>query len=53
MVKTLYSILHRSLDLTNKDPQSSIYYIPKEDISLKELDFKLRKQLISQSGLYS
>ncbi|HDJ3126004.1 TPA: superantigen-like protein SSL1 [Staphylococcus aureus] len=37
----------------NKDPQSSIYYIPKEDISLKELDFKLRKQLISQSGLYS
>lgn len=25
----------------------------KEDISLKELDFKLRKQLISQSGLYS
>lgn len=37
----------------NKDAQSSIYYIPKEDISLKELDFKLRKQLISQSGLYS
>ncbi|CDR51045.1 superantigen-like protein SSL1 [Staphylococcus schweitzeri] len=37
----------------NKEPQSSLYYISKEDISLKELDFKLRKQLISQSGLYS
>ncbi|HDE0423983.1 TPA: superantigen-like protein SSL1 [Staphylococcus aureus] len=33
--------------------QSSLYQIYKEDISLKELDFKLRKQLISQSGLYS
>ncbi|MCG9803313.1 superantigen-like protein SSL1 [Staphylococcus argenteus] len=37
----------------NEAPQSSLYYIFKEDISLKELDFKLRKQLISQSGLYS
>ncbi|HHV8921270.1 TPA: exotoxin beta-grasp domain-containing protein [Staphylococcus aureus] len=37
----------------NKESQSSLYYIYKEDISLKELDFKLRKQLISQYGLYS
>ncbi|API78452.1 superantigen-like protein SSL1 [Staphylococcus argenteus] len=37
----------------NETPQSSLYQIYKEDISLKELDFKLRKQLISQSGLYS
>ncbi|WIL24491.1 superantigen-like protein SSL1 [Staphylococcus aureus] len=36
-----------------EEPQSSLYQIYKEDISLKELDFKLRKQLISQSGLYS
>ncbi|GJF44957.1 exotoxin beta-grasp domain-containing protein [Staphylococcus argenteus] len=37
----------------DKEPQRDFYYISKEDISLKELDFKLRKQLISQSGLYS
>ncbi|HDJ2898573.1 TPA: superantigen-like protein SSL1 [Staphylococcus aureus] len=36
-----------------EEPQSILYQIYKEDISLKELDFKLRKQLISQSGLYS
>ncbi|HCX3749252.1 TPA: superantigen-like protein SSL1 [Staphylococcus aureus] len=36
-----------------EEPQSSLYQIYKEDISLKELDFKLRKQLINQSGLYS
>ncbi|HCV0275654.1 TPA: superantigen-like protein SSL1 [Staphylococcus aureus] len=36
-----------------EEPQSSLYQIYKEDISLKELDFKLRKQLISQSALYS
>lgn len=37
----------------NEDAQTIYYQIYKEDISLKELDFKLRKQLISQSGLYS
>lgn len=37
----------------NEAAQTIYYQIYKEDISLKELDFKLRKQLISQSGLYS
>ncbi|HDC2853311.1 TPA: superantigen-like protein [Staphylococcus aureus] len=35
-----------------EEPQSSLYQIYKEDISLKELDFKLRKYLIDNYGLY-
>ncbi|HCW7538368.1 TPA: superantigen-like protein [Staphylococcus aureus] len=35
-----------------EEPQNSLYQIYKEDISLKELDFKLRKQLIEQHNLY-
>ncbi|CCE58225.1 TPA: superantigen-like protein [Staphylococcus argenteus] len=37
----------------SEDLYKGYHLIFKEDISLKELDFKLRKQLISQSGLYS
>ncbi|SUJ92082.1 superantigen-like protein SSL1 [Staphylococcus aureus] len=51
-----YDYLHTPILEIKKgkeEPQSSLYQIYKEDISLKELDFKLRKQLISQSGLYS
>ncbi|MBS3611574.1 superantigen-like protein, partial [Staphylococcus aureus] len=51
-----YDYIHTPILEIKKDkeePQSSLYQIYKEDISLKELDFKLRKQLISQSGLYS
>lgn len=32
--------------------QSEVYSIEKEEISLKELDFKLRKLLIEKHGLY-
>ncbi|MEK9189704.1 superantigen-like protein, partial [Staphylococcus aureus] len=32
---------------------SSYYSIDKENISLKELDFKLRKHLIDNNGLYN
>ncbi|BCN87441.1 superantigen-like protein SSL1 [Staphylococcus argenteus] len=37
----------------DKEPQSSLYYISKEDISLKELDYRLRERAIKQHGLYS
>ncbi|WP_187396713.1 superantigen-like protein SSL3 [Staphylococcus aureus] len=47
------------LKITKKDNQGMIsrdvseYMITKEEISLKELDFKLRKQLIEKHNLYS
>ncbi|HHO1003280.1 TPA: superantigen-like protein [Staphylococcus aureus] len=46
------------LSITKKDEKGKIshddseYKITKEEISLKELDFKLRKQLIEQRNLY-
>ncbi|UXV48010.1 superantigen-like protein SSL3 [Staphylococcus aureus] len=46
------------LNITKKDEKGKIlrdvskYMITKEEISLKELDFKLRKQLIEQHNLY-
>ena len=46
------------LNITKKDEKGKIlhdvseYKITKEEISLKELDFKLRKQLIEQHNLY-
>ncbi|CAI3040314.1 TPA: superantigen-like protein [Staphylococcus aureus] len=46
------------LSITKKDEEGKIsrdvseYKITKEEISLKELDFKLRKQLIEQHNLY-
>lgn len=46
------------LSITKKDEKGKIshddseYKITKEEISLKELDFKLRKQLIEQHNLY-
>ncbi|QHL03997.1 superantigen-like protein SSL4 [Staphylococcus aureus] len=46
------------LSITKKDEKGEIshddseYKITKEEISLKELDFKLRKQLIEQHNLY-
>ncbi|HAR3728933.1 TPA: superantigen-like protein SSL1 [Staphylococcus aureus] len=36
-----------------EEPQSSLYRIYKEDISLKELDYRLRERAIKQHGLYS
>ncbi|NGW16067.1 superantigen-like protein SSL1 [Staphylococcus aureus] len=36
-----------------EEPQSSLYQIYKEDISLKELDYRLRERAIKQHGLYS
>ncbi|HEJ6789907.1 TPA: superantigen-like protein SSL1 [Staphylococcus aureus] len=36
-----------------EEPQSSLYQIYKEDISLKELDYRLREREIKQHGLYS
>lgn len=36
-----------------EEPQSSLYQIYKEDISLKELDYRLRERAIKQNGLYS
>lgn len=35
-----------------EEPQNSLYQIYKEEISLKELDFKLRKHLIDKHDLY-
>ncbi|HDE6826961.1 TPA: superantigen-like protein SSL4 [Staphylococcus aureus] len=46
------------LSITKKDEEGKIsrdvseYKVTKEEISLKELDFKLRKQLIEQHNLY-
>ncbi|MBU8376249.1 superantigen-like protein SSL1 [Staphylococcus aureus] len=36
-----------------EEPQSSLYQIYKEDISLKELDYRLIERAIKQHGLYS
>ncbi|SRC66710.1 superantigen-like protein [Staphylococcus aureus] len=36
-----------------EEPQSSLYQIYKEDISLKELDYRLRERAIKHHGLYS
>ncbi|MBG3168104.1 superantigen-like protein SSL1 [Staphylococcus aureus] len=36
-----------------EEPQSSLHQIYKEDISLKELDYRLRERAIKQHGLYS
>ncbi|CAC6529150.1 exotoxin [Staphylococcus aureus] len=36
-----------------EEPQSSLYQIYKEDISLKELDYRLRERAIKQHALYS
>ncbi|MCQ1130360.1 superantigen-like protein SSL1 [Staphylococcus aureus] len=36
-----------------EEPQSSLYQIYKEDVSLKELDYRLRERAIKQHGLYS
>ncbi|MBG3363263.1 superantigen-like protein SSL1 [Staphylococcus aureus] len=36
-----------------EEPQSSLYQIYKEDISLKELDYRLRERAIKQHSLYS
>ncbi|HDH5949929.1 TPA: superantigen-like protein SSL1 [Staphylococcus aureus] len=36
-----------------EEPQSSLYQIYKEDISLEELDYRLRERAIKQHGLYS
>ncbi|HAR4763852.1 TPA: superantigen-like protein, partial [Staphylococcus aureus] len=37
----------------NEEPQNSLYQIYKENISLKELDYRLRERAIKQHGLYS
>ncbi|EZW15000.1 superantigen-like protein SSL1 [Staphylococcus aureus] len=37
----------------NEDVIKDLYYISKEDISLKELDYRLRERAIKQHGLYS
>ncbi|HHB0014336.1 TPA: superantigen-like protein SSL1 [Staphylococcus aureus] len=37
----------------NEDVLKDLYYISKEDISLKELDYRLRERAIKQQGLYS
>ncbi|HEA2734147.1 TPA: superantigen-like protein SSL1 [Staphylococcus aureus] len=37
----------------NEDVLKDLYYISKEDISLKELDYRLRERAIKQHGLYS
>ncbi|HDJ2888279.1 TPA: superantigen-like protein SSL1 [Staphylococcus aureus] len=37
----------------NKDVFKDFYYLSKEDISLKELDYRLRERAIKQHGLYS
>ncbi|WP_447405027.1 superantigen-like protein SSL1 [Staphylococcus aureus] len=38
---------------SNEDAQTIYYQIFKEDISLKELDYRLRERAIKQHGLYS
>ncbi len=49
---TIYT--HQSLKSRKvKKAQSSLYQIYKEDISLKELDYRLRERAIKQHGLYS
>lgn len=37
----------------NEEPQNSLYQIYKENISLKELDYRLLERAIKQHGLYS
>ncbi|HDG9643525.1 TPA: superantigen-like protein SSL1 [Staphylococcus aureus] len=37
----------------DEDVLKDLYYISKEDISLKELDYRLRERAIKQHGLYS
>ncbi|HEI7619828.1 TPA: superantigen-like protein SSL1 [Staphylococcus aureus] len=37
----------------NEEPQNSLYQIYKENISLIELDYRLRERAIKQHGLYS
>ncbi|ARH71133.1 superantigen-like protein SSL1 [Staphylococcus aureus] len=37
----------------NEDVLKDLYYISKEDISLKEIDYRLRERAIKQHGLYS
>ncbi|HGO3487998.1 TPA: superantigen-like protein SSL1 [Staphylococcus aureus] len=51
-----YDYLHTPILEIKKgkeEPQSSLYQIYKEDISLKELDYRLRERAIKQHGLYS
>lgn len=51
-----YDYLHTPILEIKKgkeEPQSSLYQIYKEDISLKERDYRLRERAIKQHGLYS
>ena len=50
-----YIHTHQSLKSrkVKKNHKSSLYQIYKEDISLKELDYRLRERAIKHHGLYS
>ncbi|GBU93205.1 superantigen-like protein [Staphylococcus aureus] len=51
-VKDVNLIITKNIDSVTSTSTSSTYTINKEEISLKELDFKLRKHLIDKHNLY-
>ncbi|HHC8634797.1 TPA: superantigen-like protein SSL11 [Staphylococcus aureus] len=52
-VKSVNMHITKKTDKNSETVTSSYYSIDKENISLKELDFKLRKHLIDNNGLYN
>lgn len=52
-VKSVNMHITKKTDKNLETVTSSYYSIDKENISLKELDFKLRKHLIDNNGLYN
>ncbi|MFK3434193.1 superantigen-like protein SSL11 [Staphylococcus aureus] len=52
-VKSVSMHITKKTDKNSETVTSSYYSIDKENISLKELDFKLRKHLIDNNGLYN
>ncbi|HCC5642503.1 TPA: superantigen-like protein, partial [Staphylococcus aureus] len=51
-VKSVNMQITKKTSSNTETVTSSYYSISKENISLKELDFKLRKHLIDKNGLY-
>ncbi|HHV8921276.1 TPA: exotoxin beta-grasp domain-containing protein [Staphylococcus aureus] len=57
-VKTVFGfvskpkLLVKKTDGQNRDTKDELFFIQKEEVSLKELDFKIRKLLIDKYGLY-
>ncbi|MBR9431989.1 superantigen-like protein, partial [Staphylococcus aureus] len=51
-VKDVNLIITKNIDSVTSTSTPSTYSIYKEEISLKELDFKLRKHLIDKHDLY-